>query len=66
MRLLWRLCFHLANESAIAELARRRHGVVTAAQLYAAGFSRPTVAKRVRANRLHRIHRGVYAVDIAR
>jgi very-short-patch-repair endonuclease len=52
----------MGNESAIAELARRQHGVVTAAQLYAAGFSRPTVAKRVRANRSHRIHRGVYAV----
>jgi very-short-patch-repair endonuclease len=52
----------MGNERAIAELAQRQHGVVTAAQLYAEGFSRPTIAKRVRAHRLHRIHRGVYAL----
>jgi hypothetical protein len=43
-------------------LAERQHGVVTAAQLAALGISRPTVMKWQRRGRLHRLHRGVYAV----
>ena len=46
----------------IAALADRQHGVVTSRQLTAFGLSRQAVAKRVRAGRLHRIHRGVFAV----
>jgi predicted transcriptional regulator of viral defense system len=50
----------------IAELARRQYGVVTRAQLHDVGLSRQAVDKRVRAGRLHRVHRGVYAVGHAR
>jgi hypothetical protein len=47
---------------AIGELARSQHGVVTLGQLKSAGLGKAAVAKRVKAGRLHRIHRGVYAV----
>lgn len=43
-------------------LAARQHGVVERKQLRALGFKDPAIAYRVRAARLHRIHRGVYAV----
>jgi very-short-patch-repair endonuclease len=46
----------------IAVIARRQHGVVTAAQLAAAGIDRDGVAWRARKGRLHRLHRAVYAV----
>lgn len=46
----------------IAELAARQHGVVARRRLLAMGLSRQAVDKRVRAGRLHRVHRGVYAV----
>ena len=46
----------------IAEVARRQHGVVTAAQMVEAGIDRDGIAWRVRTGRLHRLHRGVYAV----
>jgi very-short-patch-repair endonuclease/predicted transcriptional regulator of viral defense system len=46
----------------VARLAERQHGVVAAAQLAALGLSRNTVSARAQAGRLHRIHRGVYAV----
>jgi predicted transcriptional regulator of viral defense system len=46
----------------LASLATRQHGVITAAQLAAAGLGRPAIAQRVRRGRLHRVHRGVYAV----
>jgi very-short-patch-repair endonuclease len=46
----------------IGEFARRQHGVVTLAQLQLAGLSTSAVGKRVRRGRLHRIHRGVYAI----
>ena len=46
----------------ISEVAGRQHGVITTAQLREAGLSRDAVAKRARAGRLHRLHRGVYAV----
>jgi very-short-patch-repair endonuclease len=49
-------------DRAIARLARSQHGVVTAAQLQAVELSREAIAKRVEAGRLHRLHRGVYAV----
>ncbi|HEY8770933.1 MAG TPA: type IV toxin-antitoxin system AbiEi family antitoxin domain-containing protein [Thermoleophilaceae bacterium] len=50
----------------IAELAARQHGVVTRTQLMRPGFSSTAVDKRVRAGRLHRLHRGVYAVGHTR
>lgn len=46
----------------IARIADRQHGVVTQAQLLAAGFSTSAVSRRVARGSLHRVHRGVYAV----
>ncbi len=46
----------------VAESAKRQHGVVTTAQLAAAGIDRAATMRRARAGRLHRLHRGVYAV----
>ena len=49
-------------ERALAELANRQWGVISIAQLEALGLGRSAVTRRVQAGRLHRIHRGVYAV----
>jgi very-short-patch-repair endonuclease len=49
----------------IGAIAARQHGIVTAAQLYGVGLARSSVSGRVRAGRLHRVHRGVYAVGHA-
>jgi predicted transcriptional regulator of viral defense system len=46
----------------IARLATKQHGVVSRRQLEAIGLGRGAVAHRVSAGRLHRVHRGVYAV----
>jgi very-short-patch-repair endonuclease len=46
----------------LARIASRQHGVVSAAQFQSARLTRQSISKRVRAGRLHRIHRGVYAV----
>jgi very-short-patch-repair endonuclease len=46
----------------VARIAARQHGVVTLAQLEAAGVTREAAYKRARRGRLHRLHRGVYAV----
>jgi hypothetical protein len=46
----------------LAALAAGQHGVVSRAQLYKLGFDRSAVERRVAAGRLHRLHRGVYAV----
>lgn len=46
----------------VAEIARRQHGVVSIRQLRSAGLSDDAVLGRVRAGRLHRVYRGVYAV----
>ncbi|MGH2987025.1 MAG: type IV toxin-antitoxin system AbiEi family antitoxin domain-containing protein [Solirubrobacterales bacterium] len=45
-----------------AEIAARQHGVATLTQLKMAGLSATAIRNRVRSGRLHRIHRGVYAV----
>ena len=47
---------------AVAELAERQFGVVSLAQLRALGLGARGVRHRVRAGRLRRLHRGVYAV----
>jgi hypothetical protein len=52
-------------ENEIARIAGRQHGVVTAAQLYALGIGKNGVTRRLRAGRLHRLHRSVYAVGHA-
>jgi very-short-patch-repair endonuclease len=54
------------SDRVIADIAARQHGVVTTAQLQAAGIGRNATTKRVHAGRLHRIHRGVYAVGHTR
>ena len=43
-------------------LAERQHGVVALRQLQLLGLSKSAVSRRAGAGRLHRIHRGVYAV----
>jgi very-short-patch-repair endonuclease len=50
----------------MAELAEVQHGVVAVWQLYLLGFSARAVERRIENGRLHRIHRGVYAVGHAR
>jgi very-short-patch-repair endonuclease len=50
------------RDSAIAGIAATQHGVLTSRQLQAVGLSTSAVGDRVAAGRLHRIHRGVYAV----
>jgi hypothetical protein len=49
-------------DAEIAAMAARQHGVVARAQLEALGLGRGAIAHRVAAGRLHRVHRGVYAV----
>lgn len=46
----------------VANLAARRHGVVTRKQLLAAGLSPSAISRRVEKGWLHRLHQGVYAV----
>ena len=46
----------------MAALATRQHGVVATRQLAALGLSQRAVSHRAAAGRLHRVHRGVYAV----
>ena len=46
----------------VAQIAARQHGVVRLAQLLWAGLNHEAVAWRVKAKRLHRLYRGVYAV----
>jgi very-short-patch-repair endonuclease len=46
----------------VAAIATRQHGVISIRQLEHLGFGRSTVTDEVTSGRLHRIHRGVYAV----
>ena len=49
-------------DHAIAAIAARQHGIIGGWQLHSLGLSRESIQRRVRTGRLHRIHRGVYAV----
>jgi putative AbiEi antitoxin of type IV toxin-antitoxin system len=49
-------------DQALAELADRQWGVASLAQLQALGIGARAVQLRATAGRLHRVHRGVYAV----
>jgi very-short-patch-repair endonuclease len=51
-----------AASQSMARLAADQHGVVSAMQLRKLGWKRSKIANEVSANRLHRLHRGVYAV----
>jgi very-short-patch-repair endonuclease len=58
------LAFVSANRTqtqVVHAIARDQAGIVTRAQLRAAGVSRSAVGRAVRADRLHCIHRGIYA-----
>lgn len=65
--MVWSLSFSMRKKSStagrrIAAIAGRQHGVVTAAQMRAVGFNEVAVHRAEAAGRLHRLHRGVYAV----
>lgn len=47
---------------AVASIAAEQHGQVSTRQLLACGLESKGITRRVRAGRLHRVHRGVYAV----
>jgi very-short-patch-repair endonuclease len=49
-------------DRAISDLAARQHGVVATRQLVALGITQQAVSRRAAAGRLHRVHRGVFAV----
>jgi very-short-patch-repair endonuclease len=53
---------NLDPDALIARVAGNQHGVVSLEQLDRAGIRRQSLTRRVRAQRLFRIHRGVYAV----
>jgi hypothetical protein len=50
----------------IARIAARQHGTITTKQLAKCGLDTAAVVRRTRSGRLHRLHRGVYAVGHAR
>ena len=49
-------------DCAIAEMADRQHGVIAYSQLMDLGLGPDAVQHRVETGRLHRVHRGIYAV----
>jgi hypothetical protein len=46
----------------LAALAAAQHGVVSTRQLNELGYTASAIGRRLKAGRLHRIHRGVYSV----
>jgi hypothetical protein len=52
----------VAQDQEIANLAAAQHGVITLDQLRALGLTASAVQKRAVSGRLHRVHRGVYAL----
>jgi very-short-patch-repair endonuclease len=53
------------HDELIAGIATPQHGVVSRQPLLAVGISKGGIDRRVHAGRLHRLHRGVYAVGHA-
>lgn len=49
-------------EHALARIATRQYGIVSREQLLAVGLSPSTIDRWARIGRLHRVHRGIYAV----
>ena len=67
----WRLTCRMSIQPAkcdlvIARIAARQHGVASYRQLRQSGMSQPVISRRAKAGRLHRLHRGVYAVGHTR
>jgi very-short-patch-repair endonuclease/predicted transcriptional regulator of viral defense system len=54
------------RERAIQELAARQHGVISLPQLKSLGLGPSGVRRRVAVGKLQRLHRGVYAIGLAR
>jgi len=54
----------IARDRAVASLAAIQHGVVTAAQLDAAGFTDPLIRRRVAGGWLVRRHQGVFQLGV--
>jgi Transcriptional regulator, AbiEi antitoxin len=52
----------MRSHAQLAKRAGAQYGVVTHAQLLELGFSKSSVGRLLSAGRLHRVHRGVYAV----
>jgi very-short-patch-repair endonuclease len=50
------------EDRAVADLARRQHGVVERGQLMEVGVGDGAISARLRSGRLHRVHAGIYAV----
>jgi predicted transcriptional regulator of viral defense system len=53
------------TDARIAAVSGRQYGLITSAQLAAAGLTKGAISQRVRAGRLHPLYRGVYAVGHA-
>jgi hypothetical protein len=53
------------TRASIADVAGRQHGLITTAQLLAAGLSHAAITRRVAGGELHRLGVGVYAVGHA-
>lgn len=53
---------HTTVDQAVAAVAARQHGVISVAQLEALGVAGRSARSRAAIGRLHRVHRGVYAV----
>src|SRR5882724_13570572 len=49
------------QSAAVRAIARGQAGIVARAQLVAAGVGGNTIDRALRAGKLHRVHRGVYA-----
>ena len=54
----------MSPEAEVARLAARQHGMVTWAQMRAAGVSRDAIAAHVRNGWLVARHRGVYQIGV--
>lgn len=46
----------------VARIAARQHGAISVEQLHEVGLDKSAISRRLKSGRLHRIHRGVYAV----
>jgi hypothetical protein len=54
------------KDRAIAQLARRQHGVVARRQLLEIGLGRVAIVERLKRGHLHEFHRGIYVVGVRR